>query len=64
MKPRNTIMALIAKNDPARYHTRSVEAEQDKLQKNRARRREKERREENIMDLNIGVSSNGKDASF
>ena len=45
MKPRNTIMALIAKNDPARYHTRSVEAEQDKLQKNRARRREKERKE-------------------
>jgi hypothetical protein len=59
MKPRNTIMALIAKNDPARYHTRSVEAEQDKLQKNRARRREKERREiynnELSGEVNCGI---------
>jgi hypothetical protein len=45
MKPRNTIMALVAKNDPTRYHTRSVEAEHVKLQKNRSRRRAKERRE-------------------
>ena len=45
MKPRNTIMALVAKNDPTRYHTRSVEAEHIKLQRNRARRRAKERRE-------------------
>ena len=45
MKPRNYVMALIAKNDPTRYHTRSVEAEHRKLQHNRARRRAKERRE-------------------
>ena len=45
MKPRNTIMALVSKNDPTRYHTRSVEAEHIKLQRNRARRRAKERRE-------------------
>ena len=45
MKPRNYIMALVAKNDPTRYHTRSVEAEHIKLQRNRARRRAKERRE-------------------
>jgi len=38
-------MALVAKNDPTRYHTRSVEAEHIKLQRNRARRRAKERRE-------------------
>ena len=42
---RNYVMALIAKNDPTRYHTRSVEAEHRKLQHNRARRRAKERRE-------------------
>jgi hypothetical protein len=45
MKPRNYVMALIAKNDPTRYHTRSVEAEHVKLQRNRARRRAKERKE-------------------
>ncbi len=45
MKPRNTIMALVAKNDPTRYHTRSVEAEYVKIQRNRARRRSKERKE-------------------
>jgi hypothetical protein len=45
MKPRNTIMALVAKNDPTRYHTRSVEAECVKIQRNRARRRSKERKE-------------------
>lgn len=44
-KPRNYVMALIAKNDPTRYHTRSVEAEHIKLQRNRARRRAKERKE-------------------
>lgn len=42
---RNYVMALIAKNDPTRYHTRSVEAEHRKLQHNRARRRAKERKE-------------------
>lgn len=44
-KPRNYVMALIAKNDPTRYHTRSVEAEHIKLQRNRARRRAAERKE-------------------
>lgn len=45
MKPRNTIMALIAKNDPTRYHSRAVEDEQQKLQKNRSRRKSEERKE-------------------
>ena len=45
MKPRNYIMALVAKNDPTRYHTRSVEAEHIKVQRNRARRCIQERRE-------------------
>jgi hypothetical protein len=44
-KHRNYVMALIAKNDPTRYHTRSVEAENKKIQCNRARRRAAERKE-------------------
>ena len=45
MKPRNTIMALVAKNDPGRYHIRSVDTENQKLQNNRSRRKAKERKE-------------------
>jgi hypothetical protein len=45
MKPRNTIMALIAKNDPGRYHIRSVDTENQKMQNNRSRRKAKERKE-------------------
>lgn len=45
MKPRNYIMANVAKNDPTRYHTRLVDPEHIKLQKNRARRRAAERKE-------------------
>lgn len=50
MKPRNYIMANVAKNDPTRYHTRSVDAEHTKLQKNRARRRAQERKEIQAAD--------------
>lgn len=52
MKPRNYIMANVAKNDPTRYHTRSVDPEHIKLQKNRARRRAAERKEicENLCE--------------
>ena len=45
VKPRNTIMALIAKNDPGRYYTRSVEDENQKIKTNRSRRLSQERSE-------------------
>lgn len=45
MKPRNYILANVAKNDPTRYHTRSVESEHEKLSKNRARRKSQDRKE-------------------
>lgn len=39
MKHRNFELALIAKNDPARLRTRTVETEKAKLVKSRARRK-------------------------
>lgn len=45
MKPRNYIMANVAKQDPTRFHTRLVEDEHKKLQHNRARRKNRERQE-------------------
>lgn len=43
--PRNVELALIAKRDPARLRTRTVETEPRKLRASRARRRDAERRE-------------------
>jgi hypothetical protein len=51
MKPRNYIMANVAKHDPARYHIRTVEDEHNKLQRNRARRKSKERKEIQVIDM-------------
>lgn len=45
-KPRNTELALVAKNDPARLRTRTVETERRKARHVRSRRKEAWRREE------------------
>lgn len=37
MKKKNTIMAIVQKNDPARYRSRTVEAEKGKGRKDRPR---------------------------
>ncbi len=37
MKKKNTIMAIVQKEDPTRYRTRTVEAEKGKGRKNRPR---------------------------
>jgi hypothetical protein len=37
MKKKNTIMAIVQKEDPARYRSRTVEAEKGKGRKNRPR---------------------------
>lgn len=49
-KNRNALLACVARNDPSRYRTRTVETEERKQVKNRARRKEivrKELRESN-----------------
>lgn len=39
-KKRNYLLALVAKNDPARYRTRTVKPEKGKGRKNRPRRKD------------------------
>lgn len=51
MKPRNYIMANVAKQDPTRFHTRLVEGENHKIKNNRSRRRAKERKELQVIDM-------------
>lgn len=43
--PRNHLLEVIAKEDPARYRTRTVETEKSKLQGSRARRKQTEAKE-------------------
>jgi len=43
-------MALIAKNDPTRYRTRSVDTEHIKIQKIRSRRKAADRKEYQAID--------------
>ena len=44
MKPRNHTLALVAKNDPSRFCSRTVETKKQKLIKNRSRRKQTLRR--------------------
>lgn len=50
MRTRNHELALVAKNDPGRLRTRTVETEVRKLRGSRARRRAAWRREDGERD--------------
>lgn len=45
MTTRNEIMRSVARRDPARFRTRTVETEQRKQRHGRARRKQRERRD-------------------
>lgn len=45
IKPRNHELALVMKNDPTRFRTRTIETEMRKVKHSRARRQEGWRKE-------------------